>query len=187
MTTSTKIQLPAGTWTFDKHHTTIAFVARHMMVTKVRGTFGEFDGKVEVAEDPADSKVDVSILAASVSTGSPERDAHLRSPDFFDVDSFPELKFVSTGVERANNGDDGDAWKLLGDLTIKDVTRPVVLDVTFEGKATNPLGKTIAAFTASTEVEREDWGLKWNLALESGGLLVSRKARIEIETELVKV
>jgi polyisoprenoid-binding protein YceI len=182
MTTATGIQLPAGTWTFDKHHTTIGFVARHMMVTKVRGTFGEFDGKVEVAEDPADSRVDVSIAAASVSTGSPERNAHMLSPDFFDVENFPELKFVSTGI-----GSDGDGWRLLGDLTIKDVTRPVVLDVTFEGTATNPLGKTIAAFTASTEVDREDWGLTWNLALETGGVLVSKKARIEIETELIKV
>lgn len=181
MTTATSIQLPAGIWIFDKHHTTIGFVARHMMVTKVRGTFGEFDGKVEVAEDPTASRVDVSIAAESVRTGSPERDAHLRSPDFFDVENYPQLKFVSTGVER-----DGDQWKLLGDLTIKGVTRPVVLDVTFEGTATNPFGKTVAAFTASTEVEREDWGLTWNLALEAGSVLVSKKARIEIETELVR-
>lgn len=186
MTTATAIQLPVGTWTFDKHHTTIGFVARHMMVTKVRGTFGEFDGKVEVAEDPTLSTVDVSIAAASVSTGSPERDAHLRSPDFFDAENFPELKFVGTKIERSNIERDGREWRLSGDLTIKDVTRPVVLDVTFEGTATNPFGKKVAAFTASTEVEREDWGLTWNLALETGGVLVSKKARIEIETELVQ-
>jgi polyisoprenoid-binding protein YceI len=181
MTTKTRIDLPVGTWTFDKTHTSLTFIARHMMVTKVRGHFPAFDGAVEVAENPADSKVNVTIEAASVTTGAPDRDAHLISPDFFDVANYPTIEFVSTDL-REENGQ----WLMTGDLTIKDVTRPVTLDVTFEGINTNPWGKTVAGFSASTEVDREDWGLTWNLALETGGVLLSKKVKLEIETELVK-
>jgi len=181
MTTKTRIDLPVGTWGFDKTHTALTFIARHMMVTKVRGTFPAFDGSVEVAEDPADSKVNVTIETASVTTGSADRDAHLISPDFFDVASYPTIKFVSTDL-REENGQ----WLMTGDLTIKDVTRPVTLDVTFEGSNTSPWGKTVAGFSASTEVDREDWGLTWNLALETGGVLLSKKVKLEIETELIK-
>jgi polyisoprenoid-binding protein YceI len=181
MTTMTQINLPVGTWTFDKTHTALTFIARHMMVTKVRGTFPAFDGAVEVAENPADSKVDVTIETASVTTGAVDRDAHLISPDFFDVASYPNIRFVSTEL-REENGH----WLMTGDLTIKDVTKAVTLDVIFEGSNTNPWGKTVAGFSASTEVDREDWGLTWNLALETGGVLLSRKVRLEIEAELVK-
>ncbi|MEX0667365.1 MAG: YceI family protein [Acidimicrobiia bacterium] len=180
MTTTTQINLPVGTWAFDKTHTALTFIARHMMVTKVRGHFPAFDGSVEVAENPADSKVNVIIEAASVTTGAPDRDAHLISPDFFDVGNFPTIKFVSTEFSQANG-----QWLMTGDLTIKDVTRPVTLDVTFEGTNTNPWGKTVAGFSASTEVDREDWGLTWNLALETGGVLLSKKVKLEIETELM--
>jgi polyisoprenoid-binding protein YceI len=152
-----------------------------MMVTKVRGTFPAFDGTVEVAENLADSKVNIAIETASVTTGAPDRDAHLISPDFFDVASYPNISFVSTDL-REENGQ----WLMTGDLTIKDVTKPVTLDVIFEGTNTNPWGKTVAGFSASTEVDREDWGLTWNLALETGGVLLSRKVKLEIETELVK-
>lgn len=181
MTTTTQIDLPVGTWTFDKTHTALTFVARHMMVTKVRGRFPAFDGSVEVAENPVDSKVNVVIEAASVNTGAPDRDAHLISPDFFDVGNFPTIKFVSTEFRQ----EDGQ-WLMTGDLTIKDVTRPVTLDVSFEGTNANPWGKTVAGFSASTEVDREDWGLTWNLALETGGVLLSKKVKLEIETELIK-
>ena len=181
MITKTQINLPVGTWTFDKTHTALTFIARHMMVTKVRGTFPAFDGSVEVAENLADSKVNVTIETASVRTGAPDRDAHLISADFFDVGTYPTIKFVSTDL-REENGQ----WLMTGDLTIKDVTRPVTLDITFEGTNTNPWGKTVAGFSASTEVDREDWGLTWNLALETGGVLLSRKIKLEIETELVR-
>jgi polyisoprenoid-binding protein YceI len=181
VTTKTQINLPVGTWTFDKTHTALTFIARHMMVTKVRGTFPAFDGSVEVAENLSDSKVNVTIETASVTTGAPDRDGHLISPDFFDVASYPNIRFVSTDLRQ----EDGQ-WLMTGDLTIKDVTKSVTLDVFFEGTNTNPWGKTVAGFSASTEVDREDWGLTWNVALETGGVLLSKKVKLEIETELVK-
>ena len=181
MTTTTRIDLPVCTWTLDKAHSTIGFVARHMMVTRVRGTFPGFDGTVEVAEDLTDSKVNVEIATSSVNTGAPDRDAHLTSPDFFDVANYPTIKFASTDIRR-----EGERWLLTGDLTIKEVTKPVTLEVSFEGIETNPWGKSIAAFTAATEVDREGWGLTWNVPLESGGLLVSKKIKLEIEAQLVK-
>ena len=181
MTTKTRINLPVGTWTFDKTHTALTFIARHMMVTKVRGTFPSFEGSVEVAENLSDSKVDVAIDVSTVTTGAPDRDAHLISPDFFDAASYPNIRFVSTDIRE----EDGQ-WLMTGDLTIKDVTRPVILDVIFEGTNTNPWGKTVAGFSASAEVDREEWGLTWNLALETGGVLLSKKVKLEIETELVK-
>jgi polyisoprenoid-binding protein YceI len=181
MTTTTRTALPVGTWTLDKAHSSISFVARHMMVTKVRGTFPAYDATIEVAENPADSKVNIEIEVGSITTGAPDRDGHLVSPDFFDVANHPTMKFASTRIHEA----DGQ-WRLTGDLTIKDVTRPVTLDVSFEGIETNPWGKTIAAFTASTEVDRDTWGLTWNVPLESGGLLVGKKVKLEIEAQLVQ-
>lgn len=181
MTTKTRINLPVGTWTLDKTHTALTFIARHMMVTKVRGSFPDFEGSVEVAEDLSDSKVDVTITVASVTTGAPDRDAHLISPDFFDAANYPNIRFVSTGIRE----EDGQ-WLMTGDLTIKDVTKPVTLYVIFEGTNTNPWGKTVAGFSASTEVDREEWGLTWNVALETGGVLLSKKVKLEIEAQLVQ-
>lgn len=178
-TTVSQIELPAGTWTLDKAHTALSFVARHMMVTKVRGTFRSFDGTIDIAEDPTESKVTINIETGSVSTGADDRDAHLVSPDFFDAVTFPTMTFVSTDIYEKNG-----QWRLTGDLTIKNITRPVTLDVSFEGSETNPWGKTIAAFTATAEVDREAWGLTWNVPLESGGLLVGRKVKLEIEAQL---
>src|SRR3972149_877974 len=156
MTTApTETHLPAaGTWMLDPSHSTVAFVAKHLMVFKVRGTFDTVEGTVVIGERPEDSSVDVAI--------------------------YPVMRFVSPSVEPA-----GDRWRLNGDLTIKDVTRPVTLDLAFEGMATDPWGKDHAAFSARTEGDREDWGLIWNVALEAGGWLVSRNATIEIETELI--
>ena len=170
--------LKPGTWVLDHAHTTIGFVARHMMVTKVRGRFEEFDGAIHVAENIEDSWAEATIKTASITTGSPDRDGHLRSGDFLLIDEYPEITFRSTKLERKS----GD-WKATGDLTIKGETHPVVLDVTFEGTNVNPWGKEVAFFTATTEIDRETWGITWNQALESGGVLVSKKIRLEIEAQ----
>ena len=172
-------QVPArGTWTIDPTHSQAEFIARHLMVTKVRGGFDISSGSIVVADDPTESTLDVVLDVASVSSGTADRDAHLTSADFFDVESFPEIRFRSTSVEPS-----GSAWKLLGDLTIKDITKPVVLDFEFLGLINDPWGNPKAAFSASTEIEREDWGLTWNVALEGGGMLVSKVIKIEIEAQ----
>lgn len=179
--TAADLQIPTGTWTLEKGHTHIGFVARHLMVTKVRGNFTEFDGRIEVAPNLLDSTVEVTLASASITTGTADRDGHLRSPDFLDVENYPELRFVSTGLEKA-----GDSWVLRGDLTIKDVTKPIELEVDFEGIATDPWGNTRLGFTANTELDRETWGLTWNVPLEQGGFLVSKTVKLEIETQLVR-
>jgi polyisoprenoid-binding protein YceI len=168
----------AGRWEIDPAHTSAEFVGRHLMVTKVRGSFQNVSGSIVVADDPLESEVEVVIDATSLSTGAADRDGHLKSTDFFDVESYPEIRFVSTSVTP-----DGSSWKLEGDLTIKDVTKSVVLDFDFVGLVDDPWGNSKAAFSASTEILREDWGLNWNVALESGGLLVSKKIVIEIEVQ----
>jgi polyisoprenoid-binding protein YceI len=170
-----------GTWKIDPSHTTAGFVARHLMVTKVRGRFASLQGAIEITEDPTQSTVEITIDTPSVDTRDEKRDEHLRSPDFFDVEKFPYITFKSSKVEQ-HGGD----WKVSGDLTIKDVTRPVVLDVEYEGTVTDPWGGERIGFTASTEVDREDWGLTWNVPLEAGGVLVSRKVKLELEVEAVK-
>jgi polyisoprenoid-binding protein YceI len=171
-------KLAPGTWVLDKAHTTVGFVARHMVVTKVRGRFEEFDGAIHVAEDPAESWAEATLKTDSITTHQAQRDEHLRSNDFLQIDEFPEIKFRSTKLERA-----GDDWKAAGDLTIKGITRPVELDVTFDGTNRNPWGTEVAFFTAVTEIDREDWGITWNQALETGGVLVSKKIRLEIEAQ----
>ncbi|KAA3641404.1 MAG: polyisoprenoid-binding protein [Armatimonadetes bacterium] len=167
-----------GKWVIDGSHTSAEFVARHLMVTKVRGGFGTITGTVDVAENPTDSVVEVTIDTASITTGDAERDAHLMSADFFDVENHPEMKFVSTAVRAA-----GSSWILDGDLTIKDITKPVALDFDFAGVATDPWGNKKAAFSATTTINREDWDLNWNVALETGGVLVSKKINLEIEMQ----
>ncbi len=172
-------EVPAvGTWTLDPTHTQAEFIARHLMVTKVRGGFQELSGTIVVAEDPRDSKVEVVIDVASVTSGTADRDAHLKSADFFDVETYPEIRFVSKKVEPK-----GSRWTLTGDLTIKDVTKPVTLDFDFVGITNDPWGNAKAAFSATTEVAREDWGLTWNVALEGGGVLVSKTVKLEIEAQ----
>jgi len=172
-------ELPAvGTWNIDPAHTSAEFVARHLMVTKVRGGFASITGTIQVADDPADSLVEVVIDTESVSTGASDRDDHIKSADFLDVAGYPEMRFASTGIQPA-----GRAWKLTGDLTVKDVTRPVALDLEFVGIVDDPWGNAKAAFAATTEINREDWGLTWNVALETGGVLVSKKITIEIEAQ----
>ena len=168
----------AGTWQIDQSHSDLRITARHLMVAKVRGTFTEFAGTIVVAEDPRASTVEFQAKAATITTGTPDRDAHLRSPDFLDAEQYPLVTFVSTNL--APRGRD---WKLTGDLTIRGISRPVTFDMTFEGAATDPYGNTKAAFTAVGEVERKDWGLTWNVPLEGGGVLVSDKFKLEFDVE----
>ncbi len=177
------LQIPeAGTYVIDKAHTTVEFVGRHLMITKVRGRFTDFDGRIVIGETPEQSSVEVTIDAASVNSGDDKRDGHLRSPDFLDVESYPTIAFRSTAVEV---GRDGTA-RVQGDLTVKDVTRPVTLDVEFDGASPDPWGGHRLGFTASTEIDREDWGLTWNVALETGGMLVGKKIRLEFNVQAVK-
>jgi polyisoprenoid-binding protein YceI len=167
-----------GTYDVDPGHSAAEFVARHLMITKVRGHFEELSGVIHIADVPEESSVEVTIAAASVESGNQQRDDHLRSPDFLDVERHPTLSFRRTTVERAD-----DHWKVTGDLTIVGNTRPVVLDVEFEGASLTPWGTRALAFSASTEIDRQDWGLTWNLALETGGVVVSKKVRIELSVE----
>jgi polyisoprenoid-binding protein YceI len=172
---------PVGTWVFDQAHTSVEFVARHML-TKVRGRFNEFDGKVVIAERPEESYAEVEIDAASLETKTDMRDDHLRSTDFLDVERHPKLTFRSTALRVTGDG----TFDLVGDLTIKDVTREVVLSCEFSGwgPGVMPDHPKKAAFSAWTEIDREDWDITWNMAVETGGLLVAKRVRIEIETEL---
>lgn len=185
MTAATPTQarnLPAaGTWTIDNSHSSVEFVVRHLMVAKVRGRFADFSGTIHVGETPETSSVEVEISTSSVTTGDPQRDGHLLSADFFDAETYPTIGFRSTGVRPVK----GERYEVDGELTVHGVTKPVVLDLEYQGSITDPFGNDKAVFSASTEIDREDWGLTWNQALESGGVLVGKKAKIEIEIEAV--
>jgi polyisoprenoid-binding protein YceI len=172
----------AGKYVIDASHSSVEFVARHLMITKVRGRFSEFEGAIDIAEVPEESSAGVAIKVATVSTGENQRDQHLRSADFFDAEQYPEITFQTTSVEPGK----GDTWNLHGDLTVRGTTKPVVLNVEFDGAAGDPWGGQRIAFTASTELDREEWGLTWNQALETGGVLVGKKARIELNIQAVR-
>jgi polyisoprenoid-binding protein YceI len=170
-------------WQIDNSHSEIQFSVKHMMISTVRGRFNEFTGTVEADEaNPTAAKVDVQVKVDSIVTGDAKRDGHLRSPDFFDAETYPYMTFKSTKVERL----DETHGKLYGDLTIRDVTRPVVLDFEYAGQAKSPWGTISAGFSAQTKINRKDWGLNWNVALETGGWLVGDTITISIELELVK-
>lgn len=170
-------------WDFDQAHTVIGFAAKHMMVTTVRGKFTKFSGEFDLNEQhPEQSSVRVTIDAASITTGEDRRDGHLRSPDFFDVANYPTITFVSKKVEKKGE----DRYHLLGDLTIRNVTREVPLDVTLEGRGKTPYGTNIAGFTITGTISRKDFELNWNVALESGGWLVSDQVKLEIDAEIVE-
>jgi len=169
-------------WKIDSAHAQVEFSVRHMMITNVRGRFERFEGTVDVDEQhPETAKVDVKIEAASISTRESKRDAHLRSPDFLNADEFPYIEFKSKHLERL---DDAHA-RLYGDLTIRGVTHEVALDVEYTGQQ-RMWGKVSAGFSASTKINRKHWGLNWNMALETGGLLVGEEIKVEIEMELVR-
>ncbi|MCK6627555.1 MAG: YceI family protein [Anaerolineae bacterium] len=170
-------------WQLDKAHSSINFSVRHMMISTARGRFEEFDGTFEVNEtDPTRSKIEVEIQAASINTKDAQRDGHLKSPDFFDVEKYPVITFKSKRVEKVS----GQNVRLVGDLTIKDITKEVALDVEYAGQAKSPWGTINAGFTAQTRINRKEWGLTWNVALETGGMLVGEEVTISIELELVK-
>jgi len=170
-------------WQLDPAHSEIQFSAKHLMISTVRGRFHKFTATVDGDEqNPTAAQVDVQIEAASIDTRDEKRDAHLRSPDFLDVENYPYITFKSKRVEKIDDSN----GKLIGDLTIRDVTREVVLDVEYAGQAKTPWGTTSAGFSASTKINRKDWNLNWNVALETGGWLVGDQITINIELELVK-
>jgi polyisoprenoid-binding protein YceI len=172
-----------GTWTLDPAHTQIGFVARHAMVTKVRGSFNEFEGTAVLdGADPANSHAEVTIKAASIDTRNAQRDEHLRSNDFLAMQEHPEITFTSTGVRQV----DDTTFELTGDLTIRGVTNSVTIPFTFEGAAKDPFGNLRAGFEGSVAINRKDWGVSWNAALEGGGVLVSDRVTLEFEVSAIK-
>ena len=177
------LQIPAaGTYLLDAAHKRVGFVVRHLMVSKVRGNFGEATATITIAEDPLQSSVTASITTASVFTGQPDRDAHLRTGDFFEAEKYPTIEFKSTGIKSQN----GNEFLLDGELTIKGITKPVELLVEFEGAGRSPYGQDLFGFSATTEINREDWGLTYNMALESGGVMIGKQVKIEIEGEAIR-
>jgi len=175
--------LPApGDFALDPAHTHVGFCVRHMMISKVRGRFSNFKGTLRVGDEPEEATVEVEIDLSSVDTKDPQRDSHLRSPDFFDVENYPTMTFRSTRVTSI----DGEAFRLDGQLTLHGVTRPVSLDVVFDGVGTLDGGQRLG-FSATSEIDREAFGLTWNQTLETGGVLVGKRVRIDIEAELVRI
>jgi polyisoprenoid-binding protein YceI len=172
---------PAGTYVLDVAHTRLGFAVRHMAVSKVRGGLNTFEGRLVIGEEPLESKVAVSIDATSVDTRDEARDNHLRSNDFFDVENHPRWSFESTAVRPSGDG----AWEIDGDLTIRGVTRPVTLHTVFEGTVRDPYGNLRVGFTATTSIDREEFGVAFNAVMDAGGLVVGKKVDIEIEAEAV--
>jgi polyisoprenoid-binding protein YceI len=172
----------AGDYTLDVAHSRLGFSARHAMVTTVRGAFKEFEGTAHVdTATPANSKVEVTIKSASIDTGVEDRNAHLRSGDFFEVEQFPTITFTSTNVER-----DGNDWTITGDLTIKDATLPVTIEFESTGSARDPFGNLRIGFEGRTTISRKDFGLTWNAALETGGVLVSDKIKLDFDISAIQ-
>jgi polyisoprenoid-binding protein YceI len=171
----------AGIYDIDGPHTSVEFVGRHLMITKVRGRFNDVRGQITIAEDPEKSHVEVEIDVSSLSSGNDDRDAHLRSADFFDVEHYPTIAFTSTSVKPVRD----NTWELVGDLTVRGITRPITLQVDFDGGGASPMGDERVGFSAATDIDREDFGLTWNVALETGGLLVGKSVRIELAVQAI--
>jgi len=171
--------LPAGTFTIDASHSRVGFSARHAMVTKVRGSFNEFSGSAVVADGAA--TISIEMNAASIDTRSADRDGHLQSPDFFDVANFPKITFASTSVKDSGS----DKLVVEGNLTIKDVTKPITIEFTYEGTAVDPYGNARYGFEGSSDINRKDFGLVWNAALETGGVIVSDNIKLEFEISTI--
>ena len=180
---STVTETATGTYTIDPSHSRIGFVARHAMVTKVRGSFNEFEGSGYFdAADPARSHLRLTVEAASIDTRNGDRDAHLRSNDFFEMETYPQITFASTTVEPV----DATTFRVTGDLTIKDVTRPVTFDLEYTGTAVDPFGNRRLGLEGSVVVNRQVWGLTWNAPLDAGGVLVSEKVTLEFEVSAIR-
>ena len=183
MSTDTTPTTLTGNYAIDPSHSRIGFVARHAMVTKVRGSFNEFDGSGYFdAENPAASHLQLTIQAASIDTRNDDRDTHLRSNDFFDMDTYPQITFASTAVEQL----DPESYRVTGDLTIKAVTKPVTVDFEYTGTAVDPYNNQRIGFEGTTTINRKDWGVNWNAALEAGGVLVSEKVTLEFEVSAIR-
>ena len=177
------VQDISGDYTLDVSHTRLGFSARHAMVTTVRGQFKEFTGVAHIdTANPAASKVEITIDASSIDTGNEQRNGHLVSADFFDVETNPEITFVSTQVERA----DESTWVITGDLTIKGVSQPVTIDFDLTGSARDPFGNLRVGFEGSTAINRKDWGLTYNAALETGGVLVSDRIKLDFDVSAIQ-
>ncbi len=181
--TTTTLEQTTGTWAIDPSHTRVGFSAKHAMVATVRGQFNEFGGSLTLdGSAPEQSAAELTIGAGSISTGSDDRDNHLRSGDFLDIETHPELTFTSTGVRYQG----GDEFVMTGDLTIRGTTRPVELAVELEGLASDPFGNERIGFSGETTISRKDFGLTWNVALEAGGVLVSDKVKITLDVSAIK-
>lgn len=170
-----------GLWTLDMSHSEIGFSVRHAGISKVRGRFTDASAEAKIGRSLADASLHATVKTASFDSGDANRDGHVKGPDFFDVENFPEMTFRATSVEG-----DGEDYTLTGDLTIRGITKPIELEVEFTGVAVDPFGATRAGFSAEAEISRKEFGLTWNAVLETGGLLVSDKVRINVEAALVK-
>lgn len=187
MAASTAAQTGIPTWQLDPAHSSVEFSVKHMMMTTVRGRFNTVQATLRGDRDqPENAGVEVSIDAASVDTGVADRDGHLRGPDFFDAERFQRITFRSTRIEGNPPKQDGDRFRVVGELTIRDNAMEVVLDCEYNGRGTDPWGKTRAGFEFRTELDRREWGLKWNQAIETGGVLVANKVRVEGEVQFVR-
>ena len=186
MTNAATVQPGTTTWELDPAHSSIEFAVKHMMMTTVRGRFKDIKATITGDEShPEGCCVDVEIAVASIDTGQPDRDKHLRSPDFFDAERYPTITFHSTRLDGAYERE-GQRFRMIGDLRIRDTTMEVTLDGVFEGRGKDPWGKERAGFSVSGEIDRRDWGLKWNQVIETGGMLVANKVKIEAEVQFVR-
>jgi polyisoprenoid-binding protein YceI len=182
-TTTTDFSALTGTYSIDVSHSRLGFVARHAMVTKVRGAFNEFEGSATIdGVDPSNSSVKITIKVDSIDTRNKQRDDHIRTNDFLDIETYPEITFVSTGVSH----DGGNDFQVTGDLTVRGVTKSITIPLEFQGSVVDPWGNTRIGFDGSVVINRKDWGVNWNTALEAGGVLVSEKVTLEFEISAVK-
>jgi polyisoprenoid-binding protein YceI len=182
MTTATKTSIPTGTWVTDPVHSTIGFSVKHLGIATVRGKFDEFEGRLEIGDDLASARVSGRATTASIDTGEPQRDAHLRSPDFFDAETNPELRFESSSVEAV----DDETFTIVGELTMHGETHPVTLNAELLGAETDPYGNERVALEITGQLSRGDWGMKFNQALGSGNLMVADKVKLAIDVSAVK-
>ena len=180
-TSANDLGIEAGVWNLDASHSSVEFTVRHIMVSKVRGHFEKFTANITIDEDVTKSSVSASIEAASITTRDEARDNHLKSADFFESDKYPTIDFVSTAIRP--NGDD---WKLVGNLTIRGITKPIELDLEFNGTQPDPYGGVRTGFSATGELSRKEFGIEWNAAVDGGGVVVGDKVTINLEVELVK-